>query len=544
VICVEIKSGLFTLVRIAVESEAKTNPPKRQLSIKDLIQAPAPEDDLSTAVEKIKGILKDKGLKNNPVTIIISESDVFLKKIYIPVMPPNEIKKAVVWQAPSLLPYDLGKCIFNYKVIGRQKDREGKEKTAVLLGAMEKEKAEKIADFISRIGLLPVHFIHPVTALELLLGLSSTGEEPVLFLDSGPETSRLRVYKEAKFQFERLLELGEKDLDAALMNTGVSADRLDYFKKEYGMPTIEDMDKAGTENIPVADMGRQARVFVEKLTIELRRALKQWVEEYQTGVVDMKMYLLGNLAHFRHLSTYLSNELGLEVTLANPSSLGLQVVNAQDSAEIDITRLGYCLGGSLYKAEELDFLPLALKFRNKLERVKAGVRISLAATAASMLLLYLITQSYSFILNNNIKNKKSELTRLKNAGTEFATFQKTEQRLFRQLAFYYSISGNQPLLTGVMKELTNIIPAGIIFEKLTLDGETLLLEGITRPSADNTPEASLSRFMKEIESSPFFQGAFLVDLKEYSGKGTGGRYAKSFSIQTYLRRLPLEKVLE
>lgn len=541
--CVELKSDIFTLLSISATSETEANVSKGRLYIKEFIQLPVPENDFSGVTQKIKETLEDKGLNNNEVIVIASELEAVFKKIYIPIMPSKEIKKAVMWQVSPQLPFEMEKCIFGYKVLGRQKDRDGAEKIAVLTGAIEKEKADRITNFIFEVGLLPIHLIHPVTVLSLLLDISSAAEGTVIFLDIANKSSWFRVYKETEFQFERELEIGEDDLNRMLMSTGTAREQLEYFKKEYGLLTMEDMNKTDLENIPIADMGRQARTFVERLTIELRRALKQWVGEYESGVVN-KMYLMGNLSHFRHLAAYLSNELGFSVIPVDSSSLGLQVFSHDGQDKIDMAKLGYCLGAVLYKQDELDFLPLSLKIQKRLNQVKLGIRIGLGAITATLLFLYLIGQSYVFILKNNIKNKKYELEKIKGISAEFGNLLKKHQQLAQQITFYYSISGNQSLLSSILKELTNITPPEIVFEKMVIDEDMLLIEGIVIQLPESTPEISLAQFMKEIEDSPFFEGVSLLNLQDYIGKETQGRHSKSFSLQAQFYALPVEEVLK
>jgi Tfp pilus assembly PilM family ATPase len=533
---IDIDKDKITLIRAAPAD--KDNP----LSLEYSAIWPIPPDDDGIS-KVIKAVLKDHNIREKEVVVVASASarnkDTFVGKLYLPVIPLSEIRSAVMWEARAIMPFDPKGAIFNYHVEGRARDRYSVEKIAVFFGAIKVKEARRLTSIITKAGLIPLKLLHPFSAIAFFLkenALIGT----IALLDAGSTVSLL-IYKEGQFEFERKIDSGEDELDRALTEAGVNEVELSTLKNEYGLLSFEDLSRLSLSEPPLGS--EKIRIFADELAIKVRRALRQWIEEQGEEVVE-KIYLIGSLARLRNLAPYLTSKLKIDVVVGDADSLGIELSHPVEMAVPDLPLLIPALGGSSNERAKIELLPQEAKLHRKLTRVKVGIKIALSLIIGVTLLLSFVTHIHFLALRRVVDAQRAEIATLKAGERRDIPLKGKKEELRRELTRYHSIAGDvRPIWASSLREITNIIPAGVLLRKMRLDGEAeaLFIDGVVvQKEKGIPPEVVLARFVEEIEGSPFFAGVSLTSIDNYIGEDAGGMPARSFSLHISARRLPPE----
>ena len=530
---IDIDKDRITLIRAV--------PPDKDnlLSLECALTWPVSSDNSENEIsETIKAILKEHNITQKEVTLIASVSarnnDAFLGRFYLPVIPFSEIRSAVIWEARSRMPFDPRGAIFNYHIEGKVRDRYGVEKIAVLVGGIKVKEARRLMKIATRAGLIPIALVHPFSAIALFLKETTLRGATVLF-EAG-KTVSLLVYRDGEFEYEGRIDSGEDELDRMLREAGVDME-LSTLKSEYGLLSRQDLLQlsevpAGTEEI---------RIFADKLATMAGRTLRQWVEEQGEEVVE-KIYLIGSLTRLRNLAPYLTDKLKIDVTVGDAASLGIELLPPEKTAVPELPLLIPAIGATSGKKCPIELLPREARLQRKLTHIRTGIRASLVLTIGVILLLSFFAQVSSLTLSRSVGAKRAELAALRGERGDVALKEREKEELRRKLQHYYAVAGRKrPLWAGVLREITNITPAGVLFRKMRLDGDALLINGIVLQLEEGIPpEGVLARLIEEIEGSPFFIGASLLEIDNYTGPDAGGMPARSFSLSIIIRKLPPE----
>lgn len=533
---IDIDKDRITLLRAAPGD--KDNLLSLECAVTYPVSSAHPEDEIPMT---IKAILMEHNIREKEAVLIASVSarnnDAFLGRFYLPVMPLGEVRAAVIWEARSVMPFDPRGALFNYHIEGKVRDKYGVEKIAVSMGAIKIKEARRLLEIATKAGLIPIGLLHPFSAIALFLKESALSGTTIL-LDVG-KTIGLLIYRNGQFEFERRIVPGEDELDRMLTEAGVELE-LSAVKSEYGLLSSQDLSQLSLSEPP--EGAREIRAFVDELAIKTRRALKQWVEEQGEEVIE-KIYLIGSLTQLRNLAPYLANKLNIDVTVGNAASMKVEMSLPEETSIPELSLLIPAIGGSSGRRAGIELLPPEAKLRRKLTQVGTGIRVSLALVFGSVLLMSIFTRINSIILSKTVDTMRTEVAILMGEEGDVALEGKKEE-LTRKLAHYYAVAGReQPIWAGVMREITNITSAGVLFREMRLDGDegVLLINGIVLQLEENVfPERVLARFIEEIENSPFFIGASLLNIDNYVGPDAGGMPARSFSLSIIIRKLPPE----
>ena len=533
---IDIDKDKITLVRAALGD--KDNPPS--LGCAATWPIPSDDDEISRT---IKAVLKDHDIREKEVVVVASASaknkDAFVGKLYLPVMSLSEIRSAVMWEARASMPFDSRGAIFNYHTEGKVRDRYGVEKIAVFFGAIKIKEARRLTDIITKAGLIPTQLLHPFSAIAFLLKESVLSGTTVL-LDADSNVSLL-VYRGGQFEFERKIDSGEDELDRTLAEAGVDEAELSVLKNEYGLLSLEDLSRLSLSEPPLGS--GEIRIFADELATKTRRALKQWVEEQGEEAVE-KIYLIGSLTHLRNLAPYLTNKLKIDVAVGDAAALGVELSHPEEMEIPDLPVLIPAIGGSSSERAKIELLPPEAKIQRKLTQVKMGIRAALLLIVGVALLLSFVTHIHFFALRRAVDEQRVEIATLRAGERRDVPLEGKKEELRRKLASYHSVAGDKrPIWASSLREITNIIPAGVLLRKMRLNGEkeALLIDGVVVQKEEGIPpEEVLAEFFEELDGSPFFAGASLISIDNYDGPDAGGMPARSFSFHILLRRLPPE----
>ncbi|MGI6552861.1 MAG: type IV pilus biogenesis protein PilM [Bacillota bacterium] len=166
----------------------------------------------------------------------LAAKQIVLRHLTLPLMPDQELKKAVAWEAEKYLPRSRQDYSFDYQVLRRDKG-EGRM-VEVLLAALPRELARQYWSVFQKAGCrLEVIDIVPL-ALERFLRYGEKvdlKEKPLLLLHLGNDCSTVAVIQKGKLSFTRILSFGAKTSGPQSL-AGLIAEierSLHYFRLEY-----------------------------------------------------------------------------------------------------------------------------------------------------------------------------------------------------------------------------------------------------------------------------------------------------------------------
>ena len=90
---------------------------------------------------------------------------------------------------------------------------------------------------------------------------------------------------------------------------------------------------------------------------------------------------------------------------------------------------------------------------------------------------------------------------------EIQALRDQREKLVERMEVIQSLQGDRPIIVHVFEELVESTPEGVFFTSLSSKGKTITVSG----EADRP--LSISDFLRNLDRSPWFQNAFLMDVQ-------------------------------
>lgn len=90
---------------------------------------------------------------------------------------------------------------------------------------------------------------------------------------------------------------------------------------------------------------------------------------------------------------------------------------------------------------------------------------------------------------------------------EIASLREQREQLVDRMEVIQSLQGDRPIIVHVFESLVRATPEGVYFTSLSSQGNSINIEG----RADR--ELSISDLLRNLDASPWFTNAFLIDLE-------------------------------
>lgn len=287
--------------------------------------APLPQDvmgdgvvDVQTVSEILKDVLKTRKLKASRVFASISGQNVIMRFTKLPIMDPSEMESTVKIEAEQYVPYSIDEVSITHAVLKTDEDDEegGGGKYKILLVVAQKELVnsyiEALKSGAGKPEIIDVDTIAAINALEdsfMMTADSQEGGEVVAIIDSGARTTNISVLKSGVLEFTRNIPIAGNNITTTLKeNLKQEFDQAESIKIEEG--SIE-AESAGNE------VSEVILSTVDELTNEIRRSFDYYKAQSREPMIH-RVILSGGSANLKGFSTFLMNELGVDVNLGNP----------------------------------------------------------------------------------------------------------------------------------------------------------------------------------------------------------------------------------
>jgi len=484
-------------------------------------------DPRSLTVDALRRILEAQKIKTKRAVCAIGGSQVLIRRILLPLIPEKEWPEAVAWEARNQSQLPLEQCLYGYHVLGRTTDRDGIEKTAVLLAIIPEETALSLLDICKDAGLQPVGLtIIPVALWKLILLDGLPQAELAVHLDIGAQTTQMLFFREGKLQFTREILTGGQAVTEALIGSVISGTaRLDLneqaaeaLKREIGIPSDQDLTPLSFQGIeiPPGQIAAMMRPALERLLTEIHRSFDYYHEQFGPAHWE-GVTLSGGGTLLKNLIPFLSQGLGAKVEKIDPFR-GLQMSPTLPTA--DLREIGPCLavatGLPLQRGPQLDLLPPRIKREQKMKVVRALSKAAAVVALLAVTFLFLLAQVQSYYYRSALAGRKIESSNLKPLVEDWERMMGLKDATARKLEIYEQLVLREPMMHAVLKEISRLTPKEIQLTEISYaKGKPLRLKGLAFSSQG--PERALAQYMRGLASSPFFKEIDLYSAKEADG---------------------------
>ena len=252
----------------------------------------------------IRELLEQSKIGTRNVAVGIPSQRVFTAVVDFDRLAPDELAKAIRYQADSLIPTPLEKSKIDWAVIGDSP--KDKTKVEVLLSSVENNFVEQRLDLLESIGLEVVAFEPDNLALTRAL-IAQDSLAPQMVIDIGSKSTDMVVTMNGAPRLTRSIPTGaEAIIRAAAQNLNIDEKQARQFVFKFGL---------GRDKL-------EGRIYdaiistVDLLTGEVDKSIKFFHSRY-TDIQVGRLIVTGGASALPEFPLYLANKFGIEVEIGN-----------------------------------------------------------------------------------------------------------------------------------------------------------------------------------------------------------------------------------
>lgn len=492
--------------------------------------ASAPAGGSSGGTESLGKWLKDLvsryGVPGSfEVRLLLRGKGVYLTVIPKPEAPAKTIKDAVIWEIAEKLSFPVEESKILYEERG---DR-------FLVAALHNPFFQEILTpfheaqvYPSLVTVLPVAY----EALHRRYRLLSSRN--ILLIHLGGKKTYLMVYREGRIFSWREIEIGGEGITSAMMGTLVVEDKqvvINYedaetLKKAIGLPTPDLMPNP--EEPKLSQLAARIRPIFEKLVLEVRGTLLQFQRQFPSDRIE-EIQLAGGGAQLKSLDAYLSSQLHMPVQKLDSE----KIEGATDLSDAALAGLQYVEGRCLNFALPEDSL------RPRCEKLRDYLKFGSLPLAIVLAVLWGVTGIRTWFTRMELAREERRLYALGPVAEKIREIEKINRQIKEEKQLLERGIPQGALFGSVMREISQVVPPQVVFQEMKYERKgnqdafpKMRISGEIDPSA-SAPDLVLSRFLEELNRSPFFASAKLVS-RTGSGYKTGGETGLQFVVETTL----------
>ena len=294
-------------------------------------------EDLLT--EHLRVISQTMQIKGKPVALTVGVEDALVRRVEMPIMPPDAIRMILKNNPRVYLQQDLTGYVFdcysgNASPNKAANSQDAQAKSKVLIAGAKEQIITNYVGAARKAGLIPDHIVPsilgPVNAFELANPEVFAGQTAAL-VDIGFRSSSIAILQEGELLLNRVVSIGGDRLTSGLSETM----NIGYAEAEgikVGMPT---------------EVEPQLEMLISPLARELRASIDFF--EHQQERTLSEVYVSGGSSRSEFIVQCLRRELGIECKTWNPLA-GIQLALAPaQSADIEqvAPQLSVAVGAAL-----------------------------------------------------------------------------------------------------------------------------------------------------------------------------------------------------
>lgn len=262
------------------------------------------KSDQQRLSQAIKELLDQARMNTRNVAVGIPSQRVFTGVVDFDRLPPNELSKAIRYQADSLIPTPLEKSKIDWAVIGDSP--KDKTKVEVLLSSVENNFVEQRLDMLESIGLDVIAFEPDNLALTRAL-VAQDAVQPQMVIDIGSKATDIVVTMNGAPRLTRSIPTGaEAIIRSAGQNLNIDDKQARQFVFKFGLSRDKLEGRIYDAIIGTVDL----------LTSEIDKSIKFFKSRY-TEVPMNRIIVTGGASALPEFPLYLANKFAVEVEIGN-----------------------------------------------------------------------------------------------------------------------------------------------------------------------------------------------------------------------------------
>ncbi len=269
------------------------------------------EKALAKAVKEVIANINGEPLKTKYVIADLPEEKAFLDVIKMPKMTPEELKKAVLFEAENYVPLPIDEVYLDFQIVTPLYDHL--DHLDVLIAALPKKTVDPYVGALKIAGLIPCALEIESQAITQCLIKNNTAPKPVLLIDIGLTRTSFIIFSGHTLRFTSSIPFSSQTFNQAICKT-----------LKIDLKEAEDL----RINQGIKDQkGKVFEALIPCLT-ELVEQIAKCIAFYQShikhqhlapngnGVAEIK--LCGGVANLLGLPEFLGQQLKTPVERGNP----------------------------------------------------------------------------------------------------------------------------------------------------------------------------------------------------------------------------------
>ncbi|MDD2927728.1 MAG: pilus assembly protein PilM [Candidatus Omnitrophica bacterium] len=442
--------------------------------------------------------------------LCLSGKDLIIRTFEIPILPRDELKNAINFEAKKYIPFKIEELITDYQV---EVDRASRANIVLFMG-IKKETFDKYISILKPLNIR-------ISSIEY----------------SG--FSILRMLK--------LVKLNESGITAVLCFDSQGVDEINFLVLENGFPLFNRDISLGS--VPVSDfddLEPSAPAFsMEKLKSEIRVSLDYYHRKFPSKSLK-NIFVMSNAEQRQEIEVFLT-ELGLSgkfidiaKTVGSPMAFSSSFTKSYSiaiSRKVGI-KVRLNLVESKLRGGKVDSARIQLELKNFFNKIKLDFRIIIVGVlVCAAALIYGTSREVSLKKElGKLTSKWSKLTSL-SPNTSYEALRATSLKDRKAIVNLDNLVNKQLYVTEILNIIPGALPPGVWLTRISLDkkeggGAELILEGVSYLNNGNNEFQAVNKFFSNLNNNPVFTGYF-KDIKVSLDQGSfAGNRVTTFVISS------------
>ncbi len=262
-------------------------------------------NDPEVVGKAIAELFKNLKIKKKKVGFSISGYSVIVKKVNLAVMSEDKLEEHIQSEAEQYIPFDIDDVYLDFQDL--KTNREGSERTDVMLVAAKKEIVDDYLEMLENINLQPVIVDVDGFALENTYEYNYPKDENVALVDIGATKMNINIISQGTSVVARDIVVGSRQLTEQIQHT---------FDIDF-----EEAEALKLGHLPAGDKQEQIEEIFSTTCTQWVLEIKKAIDLYHANNAEeplTRLVLSGGGAKVSGLADFLANETGLAVELFNP----------------------------------------------------------------------------------------------------------------------------------------------------------------------------------------------------------------------------------
>lgn len=261
--------------------------------------------------QEVGNFLKILMDKTRPRTTAVAASlpvfSAFTTILSFPQMAPEELEKAVAFQARQYIPLPISEVALDWSKVGEYEDEKGFKYSQILLISVPHAEIKKYQDICKSAGLtLQSLEVESVSLTRMLIGTDPT---PTYIIDIGSRSTGIAIAEKGALKFSSQTDFAGASLTQALVaSLSINPVRAEELKKERGILGTGPNHELSTIMIP----------FLDAIISEVKRIDFAYHSQFPSAAKVERAILTGGGANLLGIQKYFQEQLGIPVVKATP----------------------------------------------------------------------------------------------------------------------------------------------------------------------------------------------------------------------------------